>query len=71
MIKVLQVVKALEKNGVTSVILTYSRNIDRRNYQFDIAVGSLYEQQYRERLEADGCKFHVIPKRDANILQYT
>lgn len=70
MIKVLQVVKALEKNGVTSVILTYSHNIDKKKFQMDIVTGTLYEQHYRDQLEADGCKFYVIPNRDKNPIQY-
>ena len=70
MIKVLQVVKALEKNGVTSVILTYSHNIDKKKLQMDVVTGPLYEQHYRDQLEADGCKFYVIPNRDKNLILY-
>lgn len=70
MIKVLHVVKALEKNGVTSVILTYSHNIDRTNFQLDVLTGDLYEEQYREQLETDGCRFFVIRNRDKSILSY-
>lgn len=70
MIKVLQVVKALEKNGVTSVILTYSHNVDKEKFQMDIVTGTLYEKQYRDQLEADGCNFYVIPNRDKNPVNY-
>ena len=70
MIKVLHVVKALEKNGVTSVIMSYSRHIDRSEFQMDIVTGTLYRDEYKQQLIDDGCQFYSIPNRDKNILGY-
>ena len=69
-IKVLTVVKALEKNGVTSVIRSYSKYIDRDIFQFDIVCGPLYEADIRSELESQGCKFYIIQNRDRKLIKY-
>lgn len=70
MIKVLMIVKALEKTGVTSVMMSYFDYIDKNAFQMDFACGDLYDIGYKNHILENGGKFYSIPKRDTNLLGY-
>lgn len=70
MIKVLMIAKAMERTGVTSVMLSYFDNIDKSMIKIDFATGLVYEISYKEHVESAGSHFWIIPDRDKNILLY-
>lgn len=70
MIKVLMVVKALEKTGVTSVMMAYFDHINKEKFQVDFACGDVYDNCYREHIEKYGGRFFSIANRDKNLFGY-
>lgn len=64
------VVKAMEKTGVSSVMLSYFDFVDKNQIAIDFATGTLYEKSYREHIESCGSHFWVIPNRDKNLCKY-
>lgn len=70
MIKVLMVAKAMEKTGVSSVMLSYFDFVDKEQISIDFATGLLYEKGYKEHIEKRGAHFWVIPNRDQNLFAY-
>ena len=56
-------------NGITSVIMNYYRNMDKRDVQTDFVVVNEISQEYCRELEADGCHIHLLPRKK-NPLAY-
>lgn len=70
MIKVLMVVKAMEKTGVSNVMLSYFDFIDKSQIYIDFATGLIYEKNYKKHIENAGAHFWIIPNRDKNLYTY-
>lgn len=70
MIKVLMIAKAMERTGVTNVMLSYFDFIDKNQIHIDFATGSIYEDSIKKHIEDAGGLFWVIPNRDKNLLAY-
>ncbi len=70
MIKVLMIAKAIEKTGITSVMLAYFNHIDRKEIKIDFATGPIYEKKCKEHVEKEGSNFWILPNRDIKLLVY-
>lgn len=70
MIKVLMIAKAMERTGVTNVMLSYFDFIDKNQIHIDFATGSIYEESIKKHIEDAGGLFWVIPNRDKNLPAY-
>lgn len=56
-------------NGITSVILNYYRNMNKRNMQIDFVVLNEISEEHRTELEQNGSHIYYIP-RTSNVLNY-
>ncbi|WP_127498101.1 glycosyltransferase family 1 protein [Paenibacillus glycanilyticus] len=70
MIKVLVVVKTLEVNGVSNVIMTYSRNINRELIEMGFATSEHIAESFKSEINNNGDKLFVINNRDSNPIKY-
>ena len=70
MVKVLMVVKAIEKSGVTNVMRTYIEHIDREKYEIDIVTGQIVDIDSKTIFESCGCNVKLLSNRDKNIIIY-
>lgn len=70
MINVLMIAKAMEKTGVSSVMLSYYDQMNRSRFKIDFATGDIFENEYKVKIEADGSHFYIIPGRDKRIIHY-
>lgn len=57
-------------NGITSVIMNYYRNIDRKKVQIDFAIGEGIDEETKSDIEALGGKVYILPSRKKETLKY-
>ncbi|MFW2488477.1 glycosyltransferase family 1 protein [Clostridium chromiireducens] len=70
MIRVLTVVKGLEVNGVSNVVFTYYKSLDKSQIAMDFSTGESIDDRYRKEIEYNGNKLYIIKNRDSNPLKY-
>lgn len=68
MIKVLNVISALNNAGTEAVVMNYYRNMDRSKIQFDFLVLDMKEGYYEKEIQALGGKVFKIPSMSQNPL---
>jgi glycosyltransferase EpsF len=65
---VLQVIPALTAGGISSVVMNWYRNIDRKKYHFDFIVFN--DGPLRKEIEQLGGKIYLLPTLRQSPLQY-
>ncbi|WP_289127926.1 glycosyltransferase family 1 protein [uncultured Clostridium sp.] len=56
--------------GISSVIMNYYRNIDRKKVQFDFAIGEGIDKTIKLEIENLGGKVYILPSRKKKTLKY-
>ena len=69
MIRVLQVVHAMNRNGLESFIMNVYRNIDRNKVQFDFLVHIEKECAFDSEIGQLGGKIYRVPARNQGVLK--
>ena len=57
-------------NGITSVIMNYYRNIDRKKIQFDFAIGEEIHESIISEIESLGGKIYILPSRKKKTILF-
>lgn len=70
MIKILQVVSSLHKNGTETAIMNLYSGIDRSKYQFDFLIFDNSDMDYKSQIEEFGGRIFYIPSRSHGFLKY-
>ena len=66
-IKVLHITNGADIGGISAVILSYYRNIDRTKYQFDFVIPPSEIGPNGNALEELGSTFYTLPQKSANL----
>lgn len=70
-VRVLQVIGAMDRGGAETMIMNLYRNIDKSKFQFDFMVHTTKKSAYDDEIRSLGGKIYHIPKfNGANFLEY-
>lgn len=57
-------------NGISSVIMNYYQNMDRRDMQFDFVANDFIDNQFRKIIESNGDRVILLQKRNHRPFRY-
>lgn len=70
MIRVLNIVRGMNRGGLETTLMNILRNIDRSKVQFDFLVNTQEKCDYDDEIRALGGKIYYIPPRREGIKKY-
>lgn len=69
-IKVAMISSSLTRNGISSVIMNYCRNINLEKFQISIYSGMPIDEEYRIECEKRGIEVIQLPERSKSVFKY-